>query len=219
MKTLTSPRKCLAFTLVELLVVIAIVAILAALLLPVLSNFKERAGTAKAIHNARMLANAALSYASENRGDMPRTDFTQLPYKRWMTEVIPYVYNPLKTDSSGRLLIDGVFRSPGLNGYRKKGDAEGLALWTEIDWVPVYMAYPEGGGGRVTLNTFKHNIAKTPWIVSSDKNTGSSGLNEGNMGNFQTFLPSSVWVHNNGVVVAYMDGHVAVVPEPTMNKV
>lgn len=55
-----------AFTLIELLVVIAIIAILAAVLLPVLQQAKVRGQTATCIDNQKQLATAWLMYAQDN---------------------------------------------------------------------------------------------------------------------------------------------------------
>ncbi len=59
------------FTLVELLVVIAVIAILAALLLPVLSSAKSTAQRVRCINNEKQLVTAAFVYAGEYRDQMP----------------------------------------------------------------------------------------------------------------------------------------------------
>ncbi len=64
-------RRTRGFTLIELLVVIAIIAILAAMILPVLSRARQKGYSASCINNLKQLATASMVYAGDYRDFWP----------------------------------------------------------------------------------------------------------------------------------------------------
>lgn len=66
-----TPNPCRAFTLLELLVVVAIVAVLAALLLPVLSGARTRAQRTFCLNNLKQINVAVILYAGDNHESLP----------------------------------------------------------------------------------------------------------------------------------------------------
>lgn len=86
--------KARGFTLIELLVVIAIIAILAAILFPVLTNARRQGRVSSCQSNIRQIAVSVFMYADDNQGQMMPYDINHgdRPVKKmWFELLSPYM--------------------------------------------------------------------------------------------------------------------------------
>ncbi|MDR1282606.1 MAG: DUF1559 domain-containing protein [Opitutaceae bacterium] len=83
------------FTLIELLTVIAIIGILAAIIIPTVSQVRQSARRAQCFSNLKSIMTAAHLYANDNKGKFPRT-----------ADPLLGTYNDGKPNPNGRGLVD-----------------------------------------------------------------------------------------------------------------
>jgi prepilin-type N-terminal cleavage/methylation domain-containing protein/prepilin-type processing-associated H-X9-DG protein len=99
------PEACRnAFTLIELLVVIAIIGIVAAILLPALSQAKERATAIVCLNNTKQLMVATIVYAGEHSDHLPYSmDLTGSSFRtdlNWVNDVMTWDLSPDNTNTA-----------------------------------------------------------------------------------------------------------------------
>lgn len=205
-----------------MLVVITLIGLLMVLFIPAIGSWQTNARAMQGLHNVRQLVEAAQRYAAEHHGKPPMTDFSSWPdpsgYTRWVDEIIPYVYGTVRTNSSGQPMVDGTFRCPGLTGYKNLGNRWNRWEWNEVDWMPVYAERPVNEGYR-NVNILTTSASKMPFLVSTDKNSGATGLAQGDQAGFDTYVPPSVWIFNHGILVGYYDGHAEIVRNPNSTNI
>jgi len=206
-----------AFTLIELLVVIAIIAILAAILLPVLSLARERAQRVHCLNNEKQLDMAWQIYADEDGGilasndvDFRSANIAISPPGSWV--VGNASYDTDQTDITSGTLYAYV---KNLNCYRCPTD-QSLVLGTTTLTLRSYSlsCFMGGGPGDTTgfnirpihrFNQITHPVTSLTFL-EEDISTIDDGhfLYSDTVDAWYNF---PAWRHANGDTLAFADGH------------
>jgi prepilin-type N-terminal cleavage/methylation domain-containing protein/prepilin-type processing-associated H-X9-DG protein len=199
------------FTLIELLVVIAIIAILAAILFPVFARAREKARSAACQSNLKQIALAVLMYVQDYDERFPKIWHHNCPGSpapnpaNWKDVCVPYIKNAQlwacpSTDLGPRagcssrgagVLVDGYGGNIGRENLDVDGACDGdvgLRGPFASPWL------------RATAIADCMDVAGTILVFESSC-TMNCGYNWG-QGVYM------LWPHNEGMNVAFVDGHV-----------
>ncbi len=207
----TIRRRCFqenAFTLVEMLVVIAVIAILVAILLPVLSSAKLRALRVQCISNVKQLGVIGLMYVSDNGKHPGYNDPTYPGGGSWMGTfnvttrekgigICPSapLREPVPTSGNGQGAADKAWVRWTSDNKTKFFGSYGFNSWLytrDPDWNPAKRPYCFNGEANIVRPSSTPVFADENWV------DGDPSENEPPFHDLYAGSPLSSWADNIG---------------------
>lgn len=207
--------KSQAFTLVELLAVIGTVAVLAALLVPIIGATRTTSRTAQCMSNLRMLAQGAQLWIADHRGHLPDANL-------WQSSSGDYSLRPyLGVSANSAADRQSVFTCP--EAYQRHPDPEsGLTDNFRTYSINLYACRTQNGDITDDVKSNPQTLSgvptpsKTSLFMDGDLITATTSVRR--YVHSGMAAPSSIWtpekpygllaVHRGRLNVAFIDGHV-----------
>lgn len=210
--------KTRGFSLIELLVVIAVIAILAALLLPVLGLAKEKAWRTTCMNNEKQLSLAWQVYADDNKDALPLNGWDYRPGGAVESPSNSWVTGNASVDTDAGTITSGSLfpyvKSIGV--YKCPADLSLVLATTVPTWrsysLSCYLGGPTADTEDFGLKPLSHaneiqKTAATLTFIDEDISTMDDGhflyVSATNL-----WLNVPAWRHRNGDALAFADGHV-----------
>jgi prepilin-type N-terminal cleavage/methylation domain-containing protein/prepilin-type processing-associated H-X9-DG protein len=203
-----------AFTLIELLVVIAIIAILAAIIFPVLSSAKKRAWTIQCVSNLRQIGVGMKIFADENSEMYPEsggdiywgaTDATT-GKASWMEQIISQIQNTNVYNCPGNKQLPWDMQGPYnyFNGCRAAFIVADAFASVNNNSIKYPSAFVLSGDTCGIPNETTDEDGRNFDPLDADKDDYTQNC----VGGAANGSPYELWqVHNLGQNVVFADGH------------
>lgn len=166
----------IAFTLIELLVVIAIIAILAAILLPVLASSQERGKRTSCLNNLKQIAAASIIYANDNNNYVPSASEGLLPIQI-DSNGMSTAWSDLGVSVSETNNVPSVWDCPDRPGFPKFGGAPYYQFLTAYQYYGGIATWQNNIYTGPSCSPIRTTTSRAGWMLVADVVASPDGVN------------------------------------------